>query len=104
MIAKRWGWALLALALVLGGLIPNGRNVARGADLGHYISPDFCAALVIHPDRISKSTLAEAIKPDLPKAKESPDAMKAAVAALANQKGLPPGFDLAKIAKLLEGK
>ncbi len=90
---------------MLAELISGGTSVVRAADLTRYLSSDFCAAVVIHPRRIGKSTLATAVKSGLPK--DMPvavDPTKDAVAALSHQKGLPPGMDLAKLAKAIEGK
>lgn len=104
MTLKRWGWVWFGLSVVLAGLIPCGTVTARGANLARYISPDFCAVLVISPERISQSTLAQAIKSGLPKEMASTDPVTAAVAALGSQKNLPPGMDVTKLAKLLQGK
>jgi len=101
---KRWGWVWFGLSVVLAELIPGGTVTARGANLARYISSDFCAALVISPERISQSTLAQAIKSGLPKEMASTDPVTAAVAALGSQKNLPPGIDVTKLAKLLQGK
>lgn len=94
----------LTLAVVLAGLIPSGHHAARAADLARYISPDFCGALVIHPQRIGQSTLIEALKSGLPKEMAAADPIGAAIAAMGKQKNLPPGMDVAKLAKLLQGK
>src|ERR1700722_14834910 len=90
-----------ALALVAAGLIPGGAPSARGAELTKYISSDFCAALVIHPERIKKSTLAVAFKEGSPTGTSDDDSSKAAIAFLKGQKSLPPGMDPDKLAKLL---
>lgn len=110
MSLQRWARIWLGLAIALAGLIPGGTNVARGAELPRYVSSDFCAAMVIHPDRIGKSTLAEALKSGLPKEMASADPAAAAAGALSSRNlmfgnnKLPPGMDVAKLAKLLEGK
>ena len=104
MTLQRRGRTWLGLAIALTWLIPGGTSVVRGADLARYLSSDFSAALVIHPRRIGKSTLADAVKSWLPKEMASADPVKAAIAALARQKNLPPGMDPAKLAKLIEGK
>ena len=94
----------LAVALALSGL-SRGTNSSRAASLSQYLSPDFCAVLVIHPQRISQSTLGEAVKSGLPPAVAGADPIATAVGALKNQKsGLPPGMDPDKLAKLLQGK
>jgi hypothetical protein len=102
------GYAGLWLGLMIGwfGLLPGGMTTVRGADLTKYISPDFCAALVIHPERIGKSTLATALSSGLPKEMAEKGSLKDAFAALAKAPGMviPPGFDGAKLATLLEGK
>ena len=103
MTLQRQGKLCLGLAIALAGLIPAGTSVVRGADLTRYLSSDFCAAVVIHPQRISKSTLAAAVQSGLPKEMASADPAKA-IATLTRLKDLPPGMDLAKLAKLLEGK
>ena len=59
---------------------------------------------MIHPDRISKSTLATALKAGMPKEKAPADPAAALTMALASQKNLPKGMDIAKLVKLLEGK
>jgi hypothetical protein len=99
----RCGRTWLGLAVALAGLVPGGASAAEGGYIGRYISPDFCAALVIHPERIGQSTLAEAVKSALPKELATVGTAQA-VAALSNQKNLPPGVDVAKLTKLLEGK
>lgn len=113
MTLQRRALTCLGLAIALAGLISLGTNVTRGADLGRYVSSDFCGAIVIHPDRIAKSTLAEAVKSGLPKPMAAfADPASALVAALSsgpNRHMLfgnkpPRGMDMAKLAKLLEGK
>ena len=94
----------LGLAIALAGFVPLAKNVASAADLGRYISPDFCAALVVHPARITKSKLWEAIKSGLPPAMATTDPRKAAIESIAHDKNAPPGIDPAKIMGLLEGK
>ena len=103
MTLQRRGRIWLGLAIALAGLIPGGTNAARGDSLPRYLSSDFCAALVIHPQRIGNSTLATALKSGLPKELASADPAMA-VAALKSQKNLPPGMDADKLAKLLAGK
>src|SRR5271157_4798525 len=107
MTSNRWASFSLGLAITLAGLVPGGMNVARGAELPRYVSSDFCAAVVIHPERISKSTLALAVKSALPKQMTAVDPAMTATAlgaALGSQTKLPPGMDLVKLAKLMEGK
>ena len=94
----------LAVLLVLSGVL-RGTSSSRAASLPQYLSPDFCAVLVIHPQRISESTLGEAIKSGLPAAVANVDPIAAAVGSLKNQKsGLPPGMDPDKLSQLLQGK
>ncbi len=104
MTSKQWAEFSLGLAIALAGLIPGGTNLARGANLARYLSSDFCAAVVIHPDRISKSTLAVGLKSSLPKEMLSDGSNLAAITPMMNQKNLPRGMDLAKLAELLKGK
>ena len=109
MTAQRRATIWLGLAIALANLIPGATSVARGADLARYVSSDFCGAIVVHPDRIGKSTLATALKAGLPKDMTLGDPSQAAIAALGmgwglSQKNPPPGMDIAKLAKLLEGK
>jgi hypothetical protein len=91
-----------AAAIALAGLSLGSMQAARAADLTQYISPDFCAVLVIHPDRIGESTLAEAVKSVLPKEAVNGDPTMALKAMAQNQKNLPPGFNAEKLAKLLK--
>ncbi len=104
MYLQQPGKVLLGLAIALTGLVPGGSTAAHGANLGRYLSSDFCAALVIHPDRIGKSTLAKAMKSGLPKQMLSADPSAALTMALGMQQNLPKGMDVAKLAKLLAGK
>jgi hypothetical protein len=101
---RRCALLLLGLAIVLAGLAPVDMPKARAAGLASYVSSDFCGALVIHPQRIDKSTLADALKSGLPKDTPTADPEKAMVAALSQIKDLPPGMDTAKLAKLIAGK
>lgn len=101
-------WRVFPAALiVLAGVASFRADAASAADVRSYdvrpyISPDFCAAIVIHPEQIEKSTLAETLKSALPQQKGG-DPTAAAKAALKGQKNLPPGMDVEKLAKLLEG-
>jgi hypothetical protein len=94
-----------AAAIALAGMITIGTNAARAAaDLRPYISPDFCAAVVIHPEQIAKSPLAEAAKSAAPQQAASGDPFAAAFAALKMLRNLPTGMDVDKLSKLLQGK
>ena len=91
-----------AAAVVLAGLVSFQADTARAAaELLPYFSPDFCFAIVIHPEQIGNSTLAQALKSALPQQKTG-DPTAAAKAMLKTQKNLPPGMDLEKLAKLLK--
>jgi len=92
------------LTVVLAGLIPSNANLACGANLARYVSPDFCAVFVIHPERTQNSTLITAAKSALPAEAASVDPLAPAIQVLRNQKDLPQGMDTAKLAKLLLGK
>ena len=94
--------AIPAAAIVLAAVSLGRMQAARAADLTQYISPDFCAVLVIHPDRIGESTLAEAVKSALPKDATGGDPAATIKAMAKNQKNLPPGFDVEKLSKLLQ--
>jgi hypothetical protein len=104
MALQRLGMTCLGLTIALAGLLSGGTNVAGGAELTRYLSPDFCAVVVIHPERIKTSTLAVAANSALPKEMASADPTPALMAALATQKNLPPGLDVAKLVKLTAGK
>jgi len=106
MTLQRRARVWLGLAIALAGLLPGGTRAAYGADLSRYVSSDFCGALVIHPERINKSELAVALKSGLSKEMTAADPVAAALAAMGKQpkKDLPPGMDVAKLAKLLDGK
>jgi len=105
MTSLRLRMAWLAVAGVLACLVPAGARALHGADLKRYIASDFCAAIVIHPERINQSTLAEAARSGLPKPLSNADPLKAALdAAKQNPQGLPPGMDPAKLADLLKDK
>ena len=90
------------------GLVSAGARPARAADLGQYLAPDFCGVIVVHPQRIGQSTLAEAIKTGLPKAIVNADPVDAIAASMKKSlnkgKDLPPGMDVDKLASLLRGK
>jgi hypothetical protein len=92
-----------AVAIALAGLSLGRMQNVCAADLTQYISPDFCAVLVIHPDRIGESTLAEAVKSALPK-QMTGDPLAAIVANMKKQKDLPKGMDVDKLAGLLKDK
>jgi hypothetical protein len=103
MSTRRSWWLGPALAIALSGLMGQ-TNSLRAAGLSQYLSPDFCAVLVIQPERIGQSTLAEAIKSALPASVMKADPA-AAVAALKAQKGnVPPGMDAEKLVQLFQGK
>jgi len=91
--------------LALAGLLASGANMARGAGLSRYISPDFCAVLVINNvTRTQNSVLADA-RSALPPDAASANQIAAAKQMLRmRQKDLPRGMDLDKLFKLLEGK
>jgi hypothetical protein len=98
---KQKTWRATAVAaIVLVGLSFGGKQV-RAADLTQYISPDFCAVLVIHPERIGESPLANDVKSALLKEMGAGDPVSAALAALKKQPNPPPGFDSEKLVKLL---
>ena len=69
-----------------------------------YISPDFMAVLVIHPQRIGDSTLAKELKSALPPSLTSSDPATTVTTMLKGQKNLPKGMDVDKLASLLKGK
>ena len=97
-------WRVIpAAAVVLAGLVffPSRDTARAAAELLPYFSPDFCFAIVIHPEQIGNSTLAQALKSALPQQKTG-DPTAAAKAMLKTQKNLPPGMDLEKLAKLLK--
>ncbi len=90
--------AAIALASVSLGRMP----AARAADLTQYISPDFYAVVVVHPDRIDESTLVQALKSALPNQAAGGDSMAAAVSQLKQLKNPPKGLDVDKLAALLK--
>ncbi len=96
-------WQVHLATAAVAGMILGSFNAAPAADLRQYISPDFCAAVVIHPEQIAKSTLAEALKSVVPSQAAGGDA-SAAIAMLKSQPNLPTGMDVEKLQKLLEGK
>jgi hypothetical protein len=97
-------WRVLpVVAIALTGLVCD-TGEARAADLTRFISPDFCAAVVIHPERINESTLAETIRSSLPKEMAGGDLISLVKTTLAqNLRGLSTGADGQKIEKLLQG-
>jgi hypothetical protein len=101
MTSRQWRLCV-GLAIVLAGLVSTTTNVVQAASLANFVSSDFCGALVIHPQRIEKSTLAENLKTGMPK--QAAADPTAALAAMGKMQGLPPGMDLAKLVKLLNGK
>jgi hypothetical protein len=72
--------------------------------LSQYLCGDFCAVLVIHPQRIGRSTLGEAVKSGLPPAIVNADPITAIVNAAKAQKDPPKDIDLNKVGDLLKGK
>ena len=90
-------------AIALASSLLINMQAARAADLTQYISPEFCAVLVIHPDRIGESTLGEAVKSVLPK-EIGGDPAALIVANLKKQKDPPKGMDADKLVSLLKGK
>ena len=105
MTMQRLGSVCVGLAIVLAGLGPRGAMAAeaKAGALARFVAPDFCAAVIIHPERIAKTPLADAIKSAMPKQAQATDA-SALLTTLSAQGQLPPGMDADQLAKLLEGK
>jgi hypothetical protein len=103
MKSQRFWRVFPAVAIALAGLVPQGSNAAQAADLQPYISPDFCAVIVIHPERIQESTLALALKSALPQ-QTGGDPMATVTAMVKKSKDLPKGMDVDKLVALVPWK
>lgn len=88
----------LALGLASAGAFAQSKG---GGALARYVAPDFCGAIVIHPQRIAQSPVAAALK-------EGGSASAGAAPALAMlqaQAGLASsGIDAQKLASAIQGK
>lgn len=95
----------VGMSMVLVALAQRGALGAdtKGGSLANYISPDFCAAVVIHPERIAQSPLAAAVKSAFPSQGEAAD-LSSMVTMAASQGSMPPGMDAAQLAQLLKDK
>jgi hypothetical protein len=106
MAMQRLGSVCVGLAIVLAGVASRGAMAeeAKGGELVRFVAPDFCAAIVIHPERIAKTPLANAIKSVMPKQKDETSDVAALLTTLNTQGQLPPGMNVEQLTKLLEGK
>lgn len=94
----------VGLAIILSGLLSHTAPAAeKGTNLSRFISADFCAAIVVHPERISTSPLAAALKSAFPSQGDAPD-LSSLVKIAAAQGPLPAGLDADQLAQLLKGK
>jgi len=101
----RLSWVTNLVCAVGVVLSAPGTGVAWGqtkpkGDLAAFIAPDFCAAIVIHPQRLAESPIAAALQVGTPAAQESPAAGMAAMA-MAMPKAAEAGVDLMKLTQVL---
>ena len=96
-------FASAAAGLVLGLAAAGALAQSKGGALARYIAPDFCGAVVIHPQRIAQSPLAAALQSGA-STEGSSGGVEQALAMLQAQAGPLPGVDVPKLVAAIKGK